>query len=502
MTERSITLNLQDEASTLRLGEDLALALKVGGLVYLSGDLGAGKSTLARALIRAACDDAQMDVPSPTFTLVQTYQGNSATGMISHYDLYRLEDPEEVEELGIDEALETGIALVEWPERGEDYLPACILKIVLEQVGAPTRKAILSGGDAIMLRIERSLAVRKFLTDNWHENVTRRYMLGDASTRTYETAEFADEKRILMNSPPMCDGPIIHNGKPYSQIAHLAENVRPFVAIAKILRKNGFEAPIIHAQDLEAGFLLISHLGEEGVVDANGKPEAHKYLAAVKLLAQMHECRWPKVIPLDDGSDHTVPAYDKDAMMIEVDLLAKWYVPRISQSPIGAHALDEFANIWQDLISRLANSEKSLVLRDYHSPNLLWLDKNLSSHTIGLIDFQDAMVGPCAYDVASLAQDARVTVSPELEQLLVGTYIEARLETQTEFSTDEFREAYAIMAAQRATKVLGIFIRLDERDRKPDYLAHLPRMQSYLKRSLKHPVLGDFKRWLENYAGF
>ena len=502
MTVRSINLDLQEEASTIRLGEDLALALKSGGLVHLCGDLGAGKSTLARALIRAACDDMQMDVPSPTFTLVQTYQGNCETGMISHYDLYRLEDAQEVEELGIDEVLETGIALVEWPERGEDYLPAYNLKVVLEQIGETKRKASLSGDDAIMLQIERSLRVRKFLTDNWHECVTRRYMLGDASTRTYETAEYAGEKRILMNSPPMSDGPIIRNGKPYSQIAHLAENVRPFVAIAKTLRENGFEAPVIHAQDLDAGFLLISHLGEEGVVDTNGKPEAYKYLAAAKLLAQMHECRWLKIIPLDDGSDHTVPVYDFDAMMIEVDLLAKWYVPRISRAPIAKHALSEFEFIWGNLISKLAESEKSLVLRDYHSPNLLWLDKNLFSHTIGLIDFQDAMIGPCAYDVASLAQDARVTVSTKLEQLLVNKYIEARLESRPEFSSDEFREAYAIMAAQRATKVLGIFVRLDERDGKPDYLAHIPRIQSYLKRSLKHPVLGELKRWLEKYAGF
>lgn len=502
MTMRSIALDLQDEASTLRLGEDLALALKAGVLVQLCGDLGAGKSTLARALIRAACDDTQMDVPSPTFTLVQTYQGNNATGMISHYDLYRLEEAEEVEELGIDEALETGIALVEWPERGEEYLPRHNLKLVLEQIGTTTRKAILTGDDAILLRIERSLAIRNFLANHWDENVVRRYMLGDASTRTYETAELADEKRILMNSPPMSDGPIIRNGKPYSQIAHLAENVRPFVAIANTLQEKGFEAPLIHAQDLDAGFLLISHLGEEGVIDANGEPEAHKYLAAVKLLAQLHECQWPKVIPMGDGSDHRVPAYDKDAMMIEVDLLVKWYVPRISQLPIAKGALDEFEEIWGNLISRLTKSEKSLVLRDFHSPNLLWLNNKDTLHTIGLIDFQDAMIGPCAYDVASLAQDARVTVSPELEQLLVNTYVETRLETQPEFSTDEFQEAYAIMAAQRATKVLGIFIRLDERDGKPDYLAHLPRIQSYLKRSLKHPVLEDYKHWLENYAGF
>ena len=107
------------------------------------------------------------------------------------------------------------------------------------------------------------------------------------------------------------------------------------------------------------------------------------------------------------------------------------------------------------------------------------------------------MIGPTAYDVASLAQDARVDVSPELEKQLLNHYIECRTAKNSGFDTDVFHESYAIMAAQRATKILGIFIRLNERDGKPAYLKHLPRMQDYIQRSLQHPVLEPYKNWLE-----
>ncbi len=502
MTSRTITLYLENENATKQLGEDLALALGKGSLIYLTGDLGMGKSTFARAFIRAACDDIDLDVPSPTFTLAQAYHGNSATGPIAHFDLYRLEDGFEAEELGIDNALETGIALIEWPERGSGFIPDFDLEIELAETGPAARSAKISGRLSVIERIERSLAIRKFLSENWSSSVTRRYMLGDASTRAYETAELDEYKRILMNAPPMADGPIIANGKPYSQIAHLAEDVRPYVAITHLLRERGFEAPEIYAQDLDNGFLIIDHLGHEGVLDNEGAPDASKYLAAIKVLAQMHSYSWPDKVPLGENGIHIIPTYDLDAMMIEVDLLAKWYVPRFTGKPLNNGEQEAFEAIWRELIKHLAGAEKTLVLRDYHSPNLLWLAGNEPDHRIGLIDFQDAMIGPSAYDVASLAQDARVAVPQELEQDLLNKYLQERRAFQADFDRDGFLEAYAIMAAQRATKVLGIFVRLNERDGKPAYLAHIPHMQAYLKHSLKHPILAKLKSWLSTNAGF
>jgi aminoglycoside/choline kinase family phosphotransferase len=138
-------------------------------------------------------------------------------------------------------------------------------------------------------------------------------------------------------------------------------------------------------------------------------------------------------------------------------------------------------------------------LRDYHSPNLIWLAERDDLGRVGLLDFQDAVLGPLAYDVASLLQDARVTVPAELELRLLGAYARERRATDPEFDMADFASAYAIMAAQRATKVLGIFARLDKRDGKPQYLAHLPRVEAYLARNLAHPVLSRLKEWYERH---
>ncbi len=134
------------------------------------------------------------------------------------------------------------------------------------------------------------------------------------------------------------------------------------------------------------------------------------------------------------------------------------------------------------------------MLRDYHSPNLLWLPQREDVARIGLLDFQDALLGPAAYDVASLLQDARVDVPESLEVTLLSRYVRARLEDKR-FDPAAFTRLYATLAAQRATKILGIFARLDRRDGKPQYLRHMPRLLTYLWRSLAHPALAPLKAW-------
>jgi aminoglycoside/choline kinase family phosphotransferase len=135
------------------------------------------------------------------------------------------------------------------------------------------------------------------------------------------------------------------------------------------------------------------------------------------------------------------------------------------------------------------------VLRDYHSPNLLWLPQREGIARIGLVDFQDALIGPAAYDVASLLQDARVDVPESMEMNLLGRYVRARLSQDRGFDTGAFTLLYATLAAQRATKILGIFARLQRRDGKPQYLRHMPRLWGYLQRSLAHPALAALKAW-------
>lgn len=480
---------LADEAATARLGEDLAMALRAGDVLALKGDLGAGKSTLARALIRALADDAGLDVPSPTFTLVQSYDTRIP---VHHFDLYRLSSAGEIDELGFDDALLQGAALVEWPERAQAYLPKTSLWIELIHDG-DGRLARLSGQGAAFERAARSLAMRDFLAKSGWGDAQRRHFVGDASARSYEIVSLAGfAPRVLMNSPRLVLGPPVRDGKPYALIAHTAQSVSAFVAIDSALLAGGVSVPEIHAQDLDQGFLLIEHLGSEGFLDQHGEPVAERYAAAAELLAMMHGKAWPARMEAAPGVFHDVPPFDRDAMMIEADLLVDWYVPMVMGSPASDALRAGYHSAWNAVLDRLAASEYTLMLRDYHSPNIIWRGDRAGHDRLGIVDVQDALIGPSAYDVASLAMDARVTVSTDIEAQTLKAYIAAR-HAASAFDEDKFTEAYAIMAAQRNSKILGIFVRLEKRDGKPYYLKHLPRIRDYLRRALAHPALGGLR---------
>lgn len=488
MTRFETSVFLPDDAATGRLGEDLAMALKPGDTVALSGDLGAGKTSLARALIRAVADDAALEVPSPTFTLVQTYDLRLP---LAHFDLYRLSSADELEELGFDEAVATGAALVEWPERAGGVLPGDAIHVALDHEGDGRRAQIRASGPAAD-RIARSLAIRAFLSDHGWGDAARRFLTGDASARAYETATLGGETRVLMNAPRMPDGPPILDGLPYSRIAHLAEDVTPFVAVAEALRRNGFAAPRIHAADLDQGLLLTEYLGAPVFLDPEGRPVRERYEAAARLLAALHAVPWPHDLPVSGAIMHHVPDYDRRAMHIELDLLPSWYWGHAMGTPPDEAARTAFVAGWDRVLDRLSGTETSLVMRDYHSPNIIWRDDRTGLDRLGVIDFQDAMIGPAAYDVASLAQDARVTIDPDLEQAVIEAYCAARSDAGP-FDRDMFETAYAVMAAQRNSKILGIFVRLDRRDGKPAYLKHLPRIRSYLSRVLGHAALAPVR---------
>ncbi|UCI31224.1 tRNA (adenosine(37)-N6)-threonylcarbamoyltransferase complex ATPase subunit type 1 TsaE [Mesorhizobium sp. B4-1-4] len=496
MTEPVLERLLADETQTARLGEDLALAVRAGDVLALKGDLGAGKSTLARALIRTLADDARLDVPSPTFTLVQSYDTRIP---VHHFDLYRLSSARELDELGFEEALTQGAALVEWPERAEGELPETTVLIELVQRGEG-RLARLSGQGAAFDRAARSLAMRGFLERAGWGEAQRRHFIGDASARSYEIVTLAgQEPRVLMNSPRLVLGPPVRDGKPYAVIAHTAQSVSAFVAIDRALKAGGVSVPEILAEDLDQGFLLLEHLGSEGFLGSEGEPVAARYAAAAELLAMMHGKTWPRRLEAAPDRLYEAPPFDRDAMMIEADLLVDWYVPAISGGPASDDLRTGYTREWNALFDRLQGSEYTLMLRDFHSPNIIWRGDRSGHDRLGIVDFQDALIGPAAYDVASLAMDARVTVSPDIERQTLDAYVAARLAAGP-FDTDAFREAYAIMAAQRNSKILGIFVRLEKRDGKPYYLRHLPRIRDYLRRALSHPALASLRDFYDTHG--
>ena len=488
----TIRLHLPDAAATARLGADLAAALRAGDLVALSGDVGAGKTTLARAALRALHGDPALDVPSPTFTLVVDYPDARIPAV--HVDLYRLGDPSEADELALDESLDHGVAIVEWPERGALTGPEIRIALTESEDGE-TREAAIDAPAEAEARIARSLAIREFLTNTGRADAVRSPLAGDASTRAYEAVSAGGKTLLLMDSPAMPDGKPIRGTLPYSRIAHLAEDVRPFVAVAKGLRANGFHAPAILASDLDAGLLLTEHLGDGSILKPDGTPDRDRYLAVAETLAALHDCRWADALPVAPGEPpHAIPRFDRDAMMIEVELTLDWAFPRLVGRPADEGERADFHAAWHAALDAMAGAEISLVLRDIQAPNIVWQEGREGLDRVGLIDFQDALIGPAAYDVASLAQDARVTITPDLEDDLKGRYLDARGARDP-----RFERAYAVMAAQRATKVFGLWVRLDERDGKPHYLAHAPRTRDYLSRVLPHPALSGVRAWYEKH---
>ena len=485
-----IILDLPDESATVRLGEDLAMALRPGDVIALHGDLGMGKSTLARAIIRAIVNDDGLEVPSPTFTLVQSYPLRIP---VHHFDLYRLSEAEELEELGLTDALADGIALVEWPERAPAYFSTAI-HVKLSELGDGRRVEIDAPAPA-RTHITHALEVRAFLDRAGYAGAARRFMLGDASVRAYETIEpVAGNRLILMDAPQRSNEPVIRDGLPYSRIAGLAQSVTAFVGIANGLRAKGFSAPKIFAMDLDAGLLLIEHLGEVPFLMPDGSVNAGRYEEAGRLLAALHQHQWPRIMPVAEGVQHVVPSYDRPAFEIEAELLLDWYLPFVKGCAATDQERKDFRRLWEPLITRLLASEQSLVLRDYHSPNLIWREEREGLDRLGIIDVQDAVFGPAAYDVASLGYDARVDVPVEVERAVVEAYCASRASA---FDREAFEEAYAITAAHRNTKILGIFIRLAQRDGKSGYLKHLPRIRTYLRRALAHPSLAELRAYYE-----
>lgn len=480
---------LGDEAATMRLGEDLAMALRPGDVLALHGDLGAGKSTLARALIRALADDTALEVPSPTFTLVQSYDTRVP---VHHFDLYRFSSAEELEELGFPDVLKDGAALIEWPERADDRLPATTITVELTHQDDGRLVRILGDGPSHQ-RLVRSLAMRDFLQSSGWGAARRRHFVGDASARSYEIVTLAERApRVLMNSPRLVLGPPVRDGKPYAEIAHTAQTVAAFVGVDRLLRDAEIAAPEIHAQDLDNGFLLIDHLGSEGLLASDGAPILERYAVVSELLAFMHGKRWPDRVAVAPDTVHVVPPFDRDAMLIEAELLIDWYLPAIRGHAASDEERNAFRAAWNVALDRLGAAEPTLMLRDVQSPNFIWRGDRTGLDRLGVIDFQDALIGPSAYDVASLALDPRVTIEPVFERAVVDAYVAAR-SAAGNFDRAAFEQAYAIMGAQRHSKILGIFVRLDRRDGKPFYLKHLPRIRAYLRRLLIHPALAEVR---------
>ena len=481
-----------------RLASFLALVLKPGDVVALNGNLGAGKTTLARAVILALLGHGDEEIPSPTFALMQSYEDGRLP--LAHIDCYRITGADELFEIGLDDALIRGAALIEWAEKALGILPPDRLDISLEDGSSEAYRIItLAGHGAWLMRAQRLKAMMAFCAGSEWAQARPDFLQGDASSRAYARLLMNGQSAILMDSPARTDGEAGHGSKPYSALVHLAEDVKPFVAVANALERAGVSVPRILAHDLSQGFLIIEDLGDRVFSSEEGEdpPLEELYKGAVDVLVRLRASPPGHVLPLPDGGTHAIAELDADVLETEAELLLDWFYPGVHGKTCPDPVRAEFLGALRGLFPAIEGRDDAWVLRDYHSPNLLWLPDRSGNERVGVIDFQDALLGHAAYDLVSLAQDARRDIAGDLEGRLYAHYCEARGQRDSAFKEEAFGAAYAGLGAQRNSKILGIFARLAKRDGKHGYLAHIPRVSAYLERNLAHPSLRVLRAWFD-----
>lgn len=312
---------------------------------------------------------------------------------------------------------------------------------------------------------ERDAKLESFLSQAGWSDALRAVLAGDASNRRYLRLVRPEggDRAVLMDAPP-----------------EKGENVRPFVYICDHLRSLGLSAPDIMARDESAGFLLLEDLGDDlyaRVIPRDPALENRLYCAAIDVLVHLHH--------------HPVPAgldrYGPDTAAPLAALAFDWYLPAATGQEDSTAKSVFIPKMTEALTAHAADCDV-LIQRDYHAENLLWLPGRDGVAQVGLLDFQDAMLGHRAYDLVSLLQDARRDVSPQIETDMVTRYIRA-----TGQDRDRFERAYATLGVQRNLRIIGVFARLCLRDAKPGYLQFLPRVWSHLQHDLAHTTLMDLR---------
>ena len=327
-----------------------------------------------------------------------------------------------------------------------------------------------------MADAERERRIEAFLMGAGWGSAARRPLAGDASFRRYdrlsEGTGAAARRAVLMDAPPP------------------REDVRPFLAVAALLHGLGASAPLVLAADEAAGFLLLEDLGDGTYTRllAQGTGEDGLYALAVDLLIHLRR-RF-------DPTGTALPLYDEARLLAEAALLVDWFLPAATGGDTSDETRGSYMAAWRRVLSLAAGAPPTLVLRDYHVDNLLHLPARPGIAACGVLDFQDAVVGPASYDLVSLLEDARRDVPAPLAAAMIERYLGAF----PDVDRTAFMTSYAVLGVQRSCKIVGIFTRLWRRDGKPHYLEHLPRLWRIIERDLRHPALAPVADWLAQHV--
>jgi len=318
---------------------------------------------------------------------------------------------------------------------------------------------------------EREALCRRFLEQAGWGKAERRVLAADASFRRYDRLQQNGESAVLMDAPPP------------------QENAKVFHDLAERLRAIDLSAPRPLALDAERGFLLLEDFGDRTFTRAlkEGADEAELYRLATDTLIALHQ-RWRP-------DDKAPPPYDEQRLLDEAALLVDWYLPAVTGRPTPAAERESYLAVWRAAVPVMLAVPRTLVLRDYHVDNLMTVEGRAGIARCGLLDFQDAVVGPTTYDLVSLLEDARRDVSLAVAKEMLERYLAAQEAT---LDREAFAASYAALGAQRSAKIIGIFTRLSRRDGKHGYLQHIPRVWRLLAGGLEHPALAQVRAWFDD----
>ncbi len=317
---------------------------------------------------------------------------------------------------------------------------------------------------------DRETLIDDFLVASGWRGATRAPLAMDASFRRYERLTLRGQHAILMDAPPP------------------QENVAAFIAIQRLLHGLALSAPAILAAHVAHGLLLLEDFGDGTYTRllAAGESEDTLYTLATNVLIALHR-RFDVTLAPD------LPRYDETRWLDEVVRFVDWYLLLATGATPHAGLRDDFLQCWRIVLPNTALAPTTLVLRDYHVGNLMRLSGRDGLAACGLLDFQDALLGPASFDLMSLLEDERRDVPPDLRQRMIERYLDA----SPHLRRDDFLTSYAVVGAQRHTKNIGQFARLKLRDGKPHYLRHIPHMWSLLLEDLAHPALAPVHDWFE-----
>lgn len=316
--------------------------------------------------------------------------------------------------------------------------------------------------------VDRSRQLKQFVDEYFAGKVySITPIVGDAGLRDYLRVETKDSSYILMDCPPS-----------YA-------SVEPFIKIANFLDKNSFSAPGIIKSDIKNGFLILEDFGDLSVKDYllshDVVEQKNIYYSSIDLLIQLQNISTPEDLKL----------FDNDLLRAELATFTDYYIPYKTGKPVSKEELKKFNELWEDILANQEPLSNSIILRDYHVENMMYLEKERGIKKLGLLDFQDALIGSPVYDLVSILEDARIDVDRDFALNCVEYFAQKK-----QVDLQYILLNYHILGAQRNLRILGVFARKYIKDQDNTYLQYIPRVLKYLEYDVSHPILEPVKNWL------